>query len=97
MVVAGKPETLRFGSLFVPEWENIGQGNQLFCNERCFYCQGGGRIQKNLFEWKACVPVWHIGSGWWPDGLLTPPSPEAMIWDMDSIKRDGIQHHTQTY
>lgn len=38
-------------------------------------------------------PVFHYGTldqGWWPDGLLTPPSPEAMIWDMVQLKEMGF-------
>lgn len=38
-------------------------------------------------------PVFQYGTldqGWWPDGLLTPPSPEAMIWDMIQLKEMGF-------
>lgn len=38
-------------------------------------------------------PVFQYGpldQGWWPDGLLTPPSPEAMIWDMIQLKEMGF-------
>ncbi|MDL2221143.1 beta-galactosidase [Parabacteroides sp. OttesenSCG-928-N08] len=38
-------------------------------------------------------PLFQYGpldQGWWPDGLLTPPSPEAMIWDMIQLKEMGF-------
>ena len=38
-------------------------------------------------------PVFQMGTldqGWWPDGLLTPPSEEAMIWDMKMLKDMGF-------
>ncbi len=38
-------------------------------------------------------PVFQMGTldqGWWPDGLLTPPSEEAMLWDMVQLKRMGF-------
>ena len=38
-------------------------------------------------------PIFQYGpldQGWWPDGLLTPPSPEAMIWDMIQLKEMGF-------
>lgn len=38
-------------------------------------------------------PLFQYGTldqGWWPDGLLTPPSPEAMIWDMIQLKEMGF-------
>ena len=38
-------------------------------------------------------PVFQYGTldqGWWPDGLLTPPSSEAMLWDMQQLKSMGF-------
>ena len=37
--------------------------------------------------------VFHYGpldQGWWPDGLLTPPSDDAMRFDVDFLKRSGF-------
>ena len=37
--------------------------------------------------------VFHLGpldQGWWPDGLLTPPSDEAMIWELEWLKAAGF-------
>ncbi|MBO4730886.1 MAG: glycoside hydrolase family 2, partial [Bacteroidaceae bacterium] len=31
-----------------------------------------------------------LDQGWWPDGLLTPPSYEAMIYDLQTIKSLGM-------
>ena len=38
-------------------------------------------------------PVFHWGpldQGWWPDGLLTPPSDEAMQWEIGWLKEAGF-------
>lgn len=38
-------------------------------------------------------PVWHLGvldQGYWPDGLLTPPSDAAMIHDISTMKSLGF-------
>ena len=38
-------------------------------------------------------PLFQYGpldQGWWPDGLLTPPSEEAMLWDMVQLKNMGF-------
>lgn len=38
-------------------------------------------------------PIFHWGpldQGWWPDGLLTPPSEAAMISDIDYLKAAGF-------
>ena len=37
--------------------------------------------------------IFHYGTldqGWWPDGLLTPPSDEAMRYDVDYLKQAGF-------
>jgi hypothetical protein len=31
-----------------------------------------------------------LDQGWWPDGLLTPPSDEAMIWEIQWLKSAGF-------
>lgn len=38
-------------------------------------------------------PLFHWGTldqGWWPDGLLTPPSEEAMVSDIEFLKAAGF-------
>ena len=38
-------------------------------------------------------PIFHWGTldqGWWPDGLLTPPSDEAMVSDILFLKKAGF-------
>ncbi len=38
-------------------------------------------------------PIFHLGpldQGWWPDGLLTPPSDEAMLFDIEFLKAAGF-------
>lgn len=38
-------------------------------------------------------PLFHWGTldqGWWPDGLLTPPSDEAMLSDIEYLKAAGF-------
>ncbi|WP_052574090.1 glycoside hydrolase family 2 [Haloferula sp. BvORR071] len=39
---------------------------------------------KSIFHWGP------LDQGWWPDGLLTPPSEEAMISDIDFLKAAGF-------
>ncbi|EMI43399.1 glycoside hydrolase family 2 [Rhodopirellula sp. SWK7] len=37
-----------------------------------------------LFHWGP------LDQGWWPDGLLTPPSDEAMLFDIEWLKKAGF-------
>lgn len=39
---------------------------------------------------KSIFPFGTLDQGWWPDGLLTPPSAEAMLWDMIQLKEMGF-------
>jgi beta-galactosidase/beta-glucuronidase len=38
-------------------------------------------------------PIFQHGTldqGWWPDGLLTPPSDAAMVWELQYLKKAGF-------
>jgi beta-galactosidase/beta-glucuronidase len=38
-------------------------------------------------------PVFHLGTldqGWWPDGLLTPPSDDAIVFELEYLKAAGF-------
>ena len=39
---------------------------------------------------KAYYPVGTLDQGWWPDGLLTPPSVEACAFDIKTLKDCGF-------
>ncbi len=39
---------------------------------------------------KAIFQHGPLDQGWWPDGLLTPPSDEAMIWELKWLKSAGF-------
>ncbi len=43
-----------------------------------------GLNNKPLFHWGT------LDQGWWPDGLLTPPSEEAMMYDILKLKEMGF-------
>ena len=39
---------------------------------------------------KAIFQHGPLDQGWWPDGLLTPPSDEAMAWEIGWLKKSGF-------
>lgn len=49
--------------------------------------QGFQRIQLNN---KTIFQYGTLDQGWWPDGLLTPPSAEGMRYDMEVLKSMGF-------
>ena len=76
----------------------------ILCQDNCMECdRARGYFGLRTFS-KALVdnqpafllngkPIFMFGpldQGWWPDGLLTPPSYEAMIYDLQTIKSLGM-------
>lgn len=55
-----------------------------------------GKMQDAEGHWRFTLngePVFHWGpldQGWWPDGLLTPPSDEAMVFELEWLKQAGF-------
>lgn len=55
-----------------------------------------GKTQDSEGHWRFTLngePIFHWGpldQGWWPDGLLTPPSDEAMLFDIEWLKKAGF-------
>lgn len=55
-----------------------------------------GKIKDLNGHWKFTLngkPIFHWGpldQGWWPDGLLTPPSDEAMLFEIKWLKAAGF-------
>jgi hypothetical protein len=46
-------------------------------------------VQRLLLNGKPLFQVGPLDQGWWPDGLLTPPSDEAMKYDLEVLKKVG--------
>ncbi|WP_153558329.1 glycoside hydrolase family 2 protein [Roseimaritima sediminicola] len=55
-----------------------------------------GKVQDADGHWRFTLngqPIFHWGpldQGWWPDGLLTPPSDEGMLFDIQWLKQAGF-------
>ncbi|RMZ67678.1 Glycoside hydrolase family 2 N-terminal [Pyrenophora seminiperda CCB06] len=47
-------------------------------------------IQRPLLNGKFIFPFGPLDQGFWPDGIYTPPSVEAMTYDLKVLKRVGI-------
>ncbi|MBI5691508.1 MAG: glycoside hydrolase family 2 [Verrucomicrobia bacterium] len=43
-----------------------------------------------LLNGKAVFQHGTLDQGWWPDGLLTPPSDAAMIWELEYLRNAGF-------
>lgn len=47
-------------------------------------------VQRLLLNGKPLFQMGPLDQGWWPDGLLTPPSEEAMLYDLQVLKEMGL-------
>ena len=47
-------------------------------------------VWRFFFNNEPCFVMGTLDQGWWPDGLLTPPSEEAMAFDIKTLKDCGF-------
>ena len=47
-------------------------------------------VMRLMLNNKPLFQVGPLDQGWWPDGLLTPPSDEAMKYDLEVLKKLGF-------
>jgi beta-galactosidase/beta-glucuronidase len=50
----------------------------------------GNGIQRLLLNNKFLFQYGPLDQGWWPDGLYTAPTEEAMVFDIDQLKKMGF-------
>ena len=50
----------------------------------------GNGVLRFFLNGKLFFPIGTLDQGWWPDGLLTPPSDAAMEFDIRLLKRMGF-------
>jgi beta-galactosidase/beta-glucuronidase len=50
----------------------------------------GNGIQRILLNNKFVFQYGPLDQGWWPDGLYTPPTEEALKFDIDELKKMGF-------
>jgi hypothetical protein len=47
-------------------------------------------VQRMLLNGKPLFQIGPLDQGWWPDGLLTPPSEAGMVYDLEVLKKLGM-------
>lgn len=72
-------------------------GNKTLDNVKSYFAMRKVALGKDAMGYERLMlnnqPVFQYGTldqGWWPDGLLTPPSEAAMRYDMDVLKDMGF-------
>jgi hypothetical protein len=49
-----------------------------------------GGVKRPLLNGEFVFQFGTLDQGWWPDGLMTPPNREAMVYDIEVLKRLGL-------
>jgi beta-galactosidase/beta-glucuronidase len=47
-------------------------------------------IQRILLNGEVVLPFGTLDQGYWPDGIYTPPTYEAMVFDLRTLKKVGM-------
>lgn len=78
--------------LYYVELSLVSKGKVIDCADSYFAMREVSRVKDEMGYERFALngkPLFQYGpldQGWWPDGLLTPPSEEAMLWDMIQLK-----------
>jgi beta-galactosidase/beta-glucuronidase len=64
--------------------------NSYFAMRKISMAPDAAGIQRMLLNNKFLFQYGPLDQGWWPDGLYTPPTEEAMVYDIDQLKKMGF-------
>jgi hypothetical protein len=92
------PDTPTLYTAKIQAWSGGGGGKNKDVDEAesyfAFRTVGVGKdadgVQRLLLNGKPLFQYGPLDQGWWPDGLLTPPSDEAMKYDLEVLKKLGF-------
>ncbi len=70
--------------------KTIDQVTSYFAMRKISMAANGKGIQRMMLNHKFLFQYGPLDQGWWPDGLYTPPTEEAMIYDIDQLKGMGF-------
>jgi hypothetical protein len=68
----------------------IDQVKSYFAMRKIAMAPDANGIQRMLLNNKFLFQYGPLDQGWWPDGLFTPPTEEAMVYDVDQLKKMGF-------
>lgn len=69
---------------------SIDVANSYFAMRKVSFGKDESGVLRLLLNNKPLFQIGPLDQGWWPDGLLTPPSDEAMLYDLQVLKKLGM-------
>ena len=70
--------------------EFVDRVGSYFAYRKISAAQDDKGIMRLMLNNKPLFQLGPLDQGWWPDGLLTPPSDEAMKYDLEVLKKLGM-------
>ena len=70
--------------------KDLDQVSSYFAMRKISMAPDANGIQRMLLNNKFLFQYGPLDQGWWPDGLYTPPTESAMIFDIDKLKDMGF-------
>jgi hypothetical protein len=77
-------------SLKASDDQHIDQASSYFAMRKVSAGKDERGVMRLMLNNKPLFQVGPLDQGWWPDGLLTPPSDEAMAYDVKVLKQLGL-------
>jgi beta-galactosidase/beta-glucuronidase len=68
----------------------VDEVNSYFAMRKISLAPDANGIQRMMLNDKFVFQYGPLDQGWWPDGLYTPPTEEAMVYDIDQLKAMGF-------
>jgi hypothetical protein len=72
------------------ETEKVDQVDSYFAVRTASAAKDDKGVMRLMLNNKPLFQIGPLDQGWWPDGLLTPPSDEAMKYDLEVLKKLGM-------
>ncbi|OWK40519.1 glycoside hydrolase family 2 protein [Fimbriiglobus ruber] len=82
--------TLRLNVVGMQAGSNYDSAESYFAMRKISVGKDEKGLMRMLLNDKPLFQVGPLDQGWWPDGLLTPPSDEAMAYDLKVLKSVGM-------
>ena len=83
------PQLYQFKATITRDGKTLDEIESYFAFRKVSVGKDDKGIPRLMLNDKPLFQVGPLDQGWWPDGLLTPPSDEAMKYDLEVLKKLG--------
>jgi len=85
-----EPQLYRFNATITRDGKILDEIESYFAFREITTAKDDKGVMRLMLNGKPLFQVGPLDQGWWPDGLLTPPSDAAMKYDLEVLKKIGF-------